>query len=122
MALDAEFMIWFEDLFSVVPDAKIKRMFGGAGVFRHSLMFALATSEGKLSLKADNKTIPDFIAEGCSEWEHRSKNGKIKTMGYWYMPKRLSEDSDELLAWSMKAFDIAVRANNRKPPAQRKLK
>ncbi len=122
MALDADFMIWLEDMFSVVPDVKIKKMFGGAGVFRHGLMFGLATSDGRVSLKADSETISDFTAEDCREWEYHRKDGKVTTMGYWYMPERLSEDGDELLEWSLKAFEVAVRADNKKPPSQRKLK
>ena len=122
MALDAEYITWLEDLFSVVPDAKIKKMFGGVGVFRHGLMFALATNDGRVSLKADSETIGDFNAEDCGEWEYHRKDGKVTTMGYWYIPERLSEDSDELLVWSLKAFEVAVRADNKKPPSQRKLK
>jgi DNA transformation protein len=122
MALDADFITWLEDIFSVVPDAKIKKMFGGAGVFRHGLMFGLATSDGLVSLKADSETIGDFNAEDCSEWEYHRKDGKVTTMGYWYIPERLSEDGDELLEWSLKAFEVAVRADNKKPPSLRKLK
>lgn len=122
MALQPEFIAWLEDLFSVVPDTSIRRMFGGAGVFRHGVMYALATSDGRISLKADAETIDEFLAEGCEEWHYQSKSGKVTTMGYWYMPERLSDDSDELLEWSMKAFEVAVRADRKKPPSQRKLK
>ncbi|MCP4074365.1 MAG: TfoX/Sxy family protein [Hyphomicrobiales bacterium] len=122
MALDSDYLTWLEDLFSVVPDTNIKSMFGGAGVFRQGLMFGLATSDGRISLKADDETLGDFIAEGCEEWQYQRKNGKITTMGYWYMPERLSEDTEELLAWSLKAFEVAMRADRNKPPGQRKLK
>ena len=97
-------------------------MFGGAGIFRHGLMYGLALSDGRVSLKADEQTIADFTTEGCEEWQYIRKNGKATTMGYWYMPERLSEDPDALLEWSMKAFDVAVRADRKKPPSQRKLK
>ena len=42
-------------------------------------------------------------------------------MNYWYMPERLADDEDEMLEWSMKAFEVAVRADQKKPPKQRKL-
>jgi DNA transformation protein len=122
MALQPEFVSWLEDLFSVVPDTSIRKMFGGAGIFRHGLMYGLALADGRISLKADDKTITDFVAEGCEEWQYQRKNGMVTTMGYWYIPERLTDDSDELLIWSMKAFDVAVRADRNKPPSQRKLK
>ncbi len=122
MALDSDYLIWLEDLFSVVPDANIKKMFGGAGIFRQGLMFGLATSDGRVSLKADDQTVGDFVAEDCEEWQYQRKNGKVSTMGYWYIPERLSEDSEQLLEWSLKAFEVAVRAEQNKPPGQRKLK
>ena len=122
MALQPEFVKWLEDLFSVVPDTHVKKMFGGVGVFRHGIMYGLALSDGRISLKADDETIADFKAESCEEWTYQRKNGKLTTMGYWYIPERLTDDSEELLNWSMKAFEVAVRADSKKPPSQRKLK
>lgn len=122
MALQPEFVVYLEDLFSVVPGTTVKKMFGGVGVFRHGLMYGLALSDGRISLKADDETVADFTAEGCEEWQYQRKNGKMATMGYWYIPERLADDGEALLDWSMKAFDVAVRADAKKSPSQRKLK
>ena len=122
MGLQPEFIAWIEDLFSVVPGTTIRKMFGGAGIFRNGLMYGLATSDGRISLKADEITIGEFLAENCEEWQYERKNGKITTMGYWYMPERLSEESEELLDWSLKAYEVAIRADRKKPPSQRKIK
>ena len=56
-------------------------------LFRHGLMYGLALSDGQISLKANELTVPDFEAEGCSEWEYKRKDGKAATMGYWYIPE-----------------------------------
>jgi DNA transformation protein len=122
MALQAEFVSWLEDLFSVVPDTTVRKMFGGVGIFRHGLMYGLALQDGRIALKADDVTIPDFVAEDCEEWRYERKDGKSTTMGYWYIPERLTDDSDDLHTWSMSAFEVAVRADAKKPPSQRKLK
>jgi len=121
MALPVEFITWLEDMFSVVPDTSIRKMFGGVGIFRHGLMYALATSDGRISMKADEQTIADFKAEGCEEWRYERNNGKASTMGYWYIPERLSDNSEELVEWSMKAFEVALRADLKKPPGRRKI-
>jgi DNA transformation protein len=120
MALSAEFVSYLQDLFVAVPDVTIRRMFGGVGVFRHGLMFALATGEGRLAFKADETTVPEFAAEGAEEWVYEGK-GKPMRMGYWHVPERLLDDTDEFKTWALKAFDAAVRADGKKPPKQRRL-
>ncbi len=122
MALSKEFTDYLEELFQVLPGSRTKRMFGGAGIFRDGLMYALALGDGKIALKADEQTIPDFEAEGCQSWYYEDKRSGKKSMNYWYMPERLADDPDELKQWAQKAFDVAMRADERKPLKQRKLK
>jgi len=122
MAVSAEFITWLEDLFSVVPGTTIRRMFGGVGMFRHGLMYALAMSDGRIALKADEATIPSFRAEGSQEWTYALRKSPKKSMGYWYLPERLLDDPDEMRNWALAAFEAAVRADAKKPPKQRKLK
>lgn len=122
MAISPEFIAWLDDLFAVVPGTSIRKMFGGVGVFRHGLMYALAMSDGRVALKADEVNVPDFRAEGCTEWTYERGKSPKKSMGYWYVPERLFDDPDEMREWALAAFDAAVRADARKPPKQRKLK
>jgi len=119
--LSPESVSRLEELFSVVPGTQIRRMFGGVGVFRHGLMYALGTSDGAVALKADAETVPAFEAEGCREWVYEMK-GVPKGMGYWYIPERLFDEPEELRNWALAAFDAAARADARKPVSQRKLR
>lgn len=121
MALTKEFAAHLEDLFSVLPGSSVRRMFGGAGVFRDGLMYALSLDDGRLALKADAETQPQFLAEGMEEWSYPYKGGK-KSMGYWYMPERLLDEPEELGQWARSAFEAAMRADRAKPPSQRKFK
>ena len=120
MAITKEFAAYLEDLFSVLPGSHARRMFGGVGVFRHGLMYALALEDGKICLKADGETHADFQAEGCKPWIYE-RDGKKMDMGYWQMPERLMDDADELRQWAEKAFDVALRADAKKSPKQRKF-
>ena len=119
MGLTREQADWLADVFSVLPGSSVKRMFGGAGIFRDGLMYALSLDEGRIALKADAVNRPDFVAEGMAEWVYPYKGGE-KSMGYWYMPERLLDDEDELRHWAERAFDAARRADAAKPPRQRK--
>ena len=122
MAVDREFEAHLKDLFEPLGSVNFRRMFGGIGIFRHGLMFALSTSENRLALKADDETIPEFTAAGCEEWKPQQPGRKPISMGYWYAPEILLEDPEEMQAWAVKAFDAAARIDQAKPPSQRKLK
>jgi DNA transformation protein len=58
--LDAEAI---EDLFDGVVPVRLKRMFGGLGVFDGELMFALV-ADGELYLKAGSEEQALFVAAG----------------------------------------------------------
>lgn len=121
MAVTREQTGWLEDLFAVLPGSRVRRMFGGAGVFRDGLMYALMMGDGQVALKADAATAPDFRAEGMSEWHYPDrKTSAERAMGYWYMPERLADDEDELRQWALRAFECACRADAAKPAKQRK--
>lgn len=122
MPITKEYVEYLADLFSVVSDTNVKKMFGGVGVFRHGLMFAISLKSGKIALKADEETIPAFEAQGCTAWVYENaESGKIVNMGYWYAPEHILDDPEELEIWAMKAFETAVRIDAKKPPSQRKL-
>lgn len=121
MALSAEYLAYLEDLFSIVADTTIRRMFGGVGIFRDGLMFALATGEGRLAFKADEQTVSAFSEAGAEEWVYENRSRGRKNMGYWYVPDFVLEDQDEFHSWALAAFEVARRADAKKPPGKRKL-
>ena len=88
-------------------------MFGGVGVSRHDLFFALIADE-TLYFKADEISRPDFEAAGCEPFK---PFGGDKAMSYWSVPLDALEDPDEMRAWSAEAEGAALRA---KTPKTRK--
>ena len=122
MAVDSEFENFVRELFEPLPDITFRNMFGGLGVFRNGLMFALCSSQNVLALKADVHTIPDFQKEGCREWQPRMEGRKPVSMGYWEVPERLMDDPADFEQWAEEAFSAAARLDAGKPASQRKLK
>jgi DNA transformation protein and related proteins len=120
MGMSREQVESLEELFSVLPGCRVKRMFGGAGIFREGLMIAVSLDEGRLAFKADPVNEPDYRDEGLTEWTYPHKSGKQMSMGYWHIPERLLDEPDEFREWARKAFEAAVRADLKKPPKQRK--
>ena len=107
--MDTEFI---NDLFAPFGPVVVRRMFGGAGIYREGLMFALVF-DGAIFLRVDVASIPDFEREGSSPFVYtRAKSpGKIgrASLSYWRLPERLYDDPEELGVWAGRALAIAQR-------------
>jgi DNA transformation protein len=107
--VDPEFI---RDLFALFGPVTVRRMFGGAGIYREGLMFALVF-DGAIFLKVDEASIPDFEREGSRPFVYtRAKSpGKIgrASLSYWRLPERLYDDPEELAVWAERALAIAQR-------------
>ncbi len=83
-------------------------MFGGAGIYRDGLMFALV-SDSEIYLKADEETAERFRAAGSRPFVY-SREGKRATMSYWSLPDEALEDPDLVGEWAELACEAARRA------------
>lgn len=101
------------DLFHGLGTIRVKRMFGGHGVYVDELFFAIV-DEGVLYLKADEISAPHFRERGLPQFAY-VKQGEVSTMGYFQAPDEVLEDPDEALKWGRLARDAALRAGRRKP-------
>jgi DNA transformation protein len=90
-----------------------RRMFGGAGLFRDGVMFALISDE-VLYLKADATTQAAFEAESLGPFTYGTKNGRRVLTSYWRAPERLLDDDDEMRDWCRRAVDVSAQAARQK--------
>jgi DNA transformation protein len=94
------------ELFAGFGPVKVRRMFGGAGIYADGKMFALAY-DGVIYLKADQHTVPAFEREGSSPFSYTTGDGRRAVMSYWRLPERLYDDPDELARWAGEALRTA---------------
>ena len=113
----AEDPYYIAELFSVFGSVKVRRMFGGAGLFVNGLMIGLL-DEGVIYLKADAHTIPAFEREDLKPFSYETKTDTHTLASYWRMPERLYDDSDELARWAAQALEVARRTAQRKSPVR----
>lgn len=111
MAVSPDFLDYVLEQLQPLGGITHKRMFGGAGLSRHDLFFALI-AEDALYLKTDAINRPDFEAAGCEPFR---PFGGDKPMSYWSAPLDALEDPDVLAEWCHKALDASVRAKAPKP-------
>jgi DNA transformation protein len=93
-------------------------MFGGLGLYFDGLFFALA-ADNVLYFKVDETNRDDYEKFGMEPF--RPFEGKNATMNYYEVPPDILEDDAELKRWAEKAFEVAVRHQDKKNrPGKRK--
>ncbi|MBT5570955.1 MAG: TfoX/Sxy family protein [Alphaproteobacteria bacterium] len=118
MASDSEFPDYTLDLLVQVgppfdTHARLRRMFGGHGIFCDGVMFALIADDA-LYLKVDDETRPEFTAVGSEPFLYE-KAGKQIALSYMSVPNNTAGDIDALGTWAHMALAAANRAQARKP-------
>ena len=104
-----------EDLLRPLGAIRLRRMFGGHGLFADELFFAVVVDD-QLYFKVDAVSRPQFEAAGLEEWTY-VRNGTPVQMSYFRPPEDIYEDEDSLRRWGRMALDAALRA--RRPPRRK---
>ena len=98
------------DLLSGIGPVRIRRMFGGQGVYSGDVMFALEAG-GELYLKADGETVEAFRAAGSTPFTYE-RRGRVAEMSYWRLPEAAADDPDAAQRWARLALAAARRSRS----------
>ena len=96
------------EIFRGLGPVQIRRMFGGQGVYRDDLMFALVAS-GELYLKTDDESVAFFREAGSHAFSYGTRDGSRTLTSYWLMPESALEDPDEAAELGRMAVAAARR-------------
>lgn len=107
------------ELFEPLGPVRIKRMFGGAGVYAHDVMFALLADE-VIYLKTDEVLKTELEDEGSEPFRFQMKDGKVAEMKYYRLPDAAMDDAEDASAWGRKALDVALKAKASKAKRNKK--
>jgi DNA transformation protein len=119
VSFSAEFAEFLKDQLAGFGPVTVRKMFGGGGVYRDGLMFALIADE-VVYFKADDTNRADFEAEGLGPFVYDAKGGRNIIMSYWRAPERCMDDPAEMADWARKAYAAALRAS--KPRSAKRAK
>jgi len=106
-----EFTRHLLDLLADFGAVRCRRMFGGYGVYRDELMFALVAGD-TLYLKADDQLARQFRERGLAPFDY-ARGGRRISLSYYQAPEEALEDSGELQRWAALACAAALRARRR---------
>jgi len=96
------------EVFAELMPVRVRRMFGGHGIYDGERMFALEAG-GELYLKTDALTQGRFVAAGSAPFTYH-KQGRAMPMSYWRLPEAALDDLDMLREWTGLALEAAGRA------------
>ena len=108
MAVGTNFADFLLDELAPLGDVRVRRMFGGAGVYCGGLMFGLVARH-TLYFRVDEVNRPAFQAEACEPFSYEGR-GRSVQLPYWRVPARLFEDQAEMVEWARAALLAAQRA------------
>lgn len=97
------------DLMRAFGSVQARAMFGGHGLYRDGLMFALLLDE-RLYLKVDDNNQAAFDAQGLLPFTYVTKDGKTGRLRYHEAPPEVFEDPQVMAQWARVAYEAAVRA------------
>jgi DNA transformation protein and related proteins len=119
--IDNPFHTYVEDLFASLGRIRIRKMFGGAGVYSGEDMFALI-DEDRVYVKSDDTLKADLESEGGEsfEWTNPS-TGKTIKMSYVSLPVQALDDRVSASDWGRKALDVAIEARRAKVKSPRRM-
>ena len=109
MSVSEQYIEFIRDLLAGFEPLRIKRMFGGAGVYSGDLFFAILV-EDTLYLKVDDGNRDEYEVQGIRPFAYEKKEGRTATMSYYPVPAELLDDPDALAPWVRRAMDAAQRS------------
>ena len=103
----SEFAATLHDVFERLGPIRLRKMFGGYGVYHQDTMFGL-TADDVLYLKADAEIVSYFEQMGLKQFEY-SKNEKIVKMSYYLAPEAIFDDPEEAALWARRSIAASLR-------------
>lgn len=108
----SELVETLQDVFELLGPIKVRKMFGGYGIYHQGLMFALIADDA-LYLKADNENAKYFKEKGLKQFEY-NKNRKVVKMSYYLVPDEIMDDREEAAVWASRSVAALLRTRTPK--------
>lgn len=103
-----EFVDYVVELMADWATVSARRMFGGYGLYREGLMFALVADD-ELFFKTDAGNVTQFERTGSRPFVYQSQTREVQ-MSYWSAPEASLESPAEMSIWCQSAYGAALHA------------
>ncbi len=103
MPVSKGFLDYILDQLSKWGVVSVKRMFGGAGLYRNEKMFGIVADD-VIYFKVDDSNRDKYEMEGFSPLKPFPNRPTI--MSYYEVPGDILEDPEELIEWAQESWEI----------------
>ena len=111
-----EFVDYVTDILEQLEEISVRQMFGGFGIYKNGLMFALI-ADNELYFKADENAAKFFQTYGSTQFTYQNSSKNVK-MSYWKVVPEIFDDQDMIKIWIDLAYNVAIK-NKKKPKSPR---
>jgi DNA transformation protein len=103
-----EFVDYVVELMAGWATVSVRKMFGGYGLYREGLMFALIV-EDELFFKTDADNLARLERAGSHPFLYQNHSRTVQ-LSYWSAPPASLESPAEMGEWCQSAYGAALRA------------
>jgi len=108
MAVSEDFVNYVLDQLSGWGKVSVRRMFGGAGLYREGKIFGVIAGNVAY-LKVDDSTRGEFVKAGAAPFMPYPDKMKTNVSSYYEIPPEVLENPQQLALWAQRALEIARR-------------
>ncbi len=112
MARQSEFVEFVLELLAPLGHVRARAMFGGHGIYRGELMFAIIVDD-RMYFKADANTRETFTKLGLAPFTYVAR-GKTQTLQYYEAPPEVFDEPEAMRKWAEQAVGVALNARRGK--------
>jgi DNA transformation protein and related proteins len=109
MAVSPDYLAYVIEQLASFSNVSARRMFGGVGLYAEGLFFGLIDDD-MLYFKVDDSNRAEYQHRGCKPFRPVKNDPAAYSMGYFEVPPDVLEESEELVRWAAKAYQVASKA------------
>ena len=113
MTTSTQFADYVLELLESVGSVRTSRFFGGVGISRGDVQFAMIMGSS-LYLVVDDSTRPKYENAGMAPFSYTTKKGRIQVRRYFELPEDILTDPDELRIWVRESIEVAGKVKKLK--------
>lgn len=103
MAVSPDFLDYVLDQLSSWEGVSVKRMFGGAALYREGLAFGMV-AQNTVYLEVDDTNNNKYIQEGSSPLKPFKSQATV--LSFYNVPPEIFENSDKFIEWAKESLSI----------------
>lgn len=118
MSPSPEYVAYILDLLAPIGPFTTSRFFGGVGLSRSEVQFAMIMGNS-LYFAVDDTTREQYTAAGMVCFSYLTKKGRVQVRKYFELPEEVLTDPAQLRLWANQAIQVASKT--KKPGKARNL-